>query len=142
MASPVGDRAKESADLDQESTGDLVSAVAAQASRLVRDEIALARREMADKAKRLGRGAGLLGVAGLLAWFALGILLAAAVLGLATALPPWLSELIVALVVLIAAGVAVLVGKHYISAATPPGAAGSDRKCPCRHCCCQGGSPP
>jgi hypothetical protein len=49
------------------STSDLVSQAAAQISTLVRDELALAKAELAEKGKRAGLGGGLLGGAAALA---------------------------------------------------------------------------
>ena len=45
---------------------------------------------------------------------------AAAILGLATAVAPWLSALIVAVVLFAVAGVAALMGKKQVQQATPP----------------------
>jgi hypothetical protein len=57
--------------------------------------------------------------AGLLAFFDVGCLITTAILGLAHALPDWLSALIVALVLLAGAGVAALMGRSKVQAATP-----------------------
>jgi len=65
-------------------------------------------------------GIGAFGGAGVVALFGLAILLAAAVLGLATVLPAWLAALIVGVVVIILAGVAALIGKKQLSQAAPP----------------------
>lgn len=102
------------------SIGELVSAVSADLSRLVRDEMQLAQVEVTEKAKKAGVGVGAFGVAGVLALFAVGVLLAAAVLGLATAMSAWLAASIVGVVVLLVAGVAALVGKKKVSEAAPP----------------------
>lgn len=102
------------------SVGDLVSSVSADLTRLVRDEMRLAQAEVSAKAKKAGVGVGAFGAAGVLALYAVGVLLAAAVLGLSTVVAPWLAALIVAVVVLIAAGIAALVGKKKVSEAAPP----------------------
>lgn len=102
------------------STGQLVARVSEDLRELVRDEVRLARAEMAGKAKRAGVGAGMLGGAGLLALYGVGVLLAAAVLGLAVALPAWLAGLVVGVVVLAVAGVLAIVGRNRITEATPP----------------------
>ncbi|MGM1064658.1 phage holin family protein [Saccharothrix sp. Mg75] len=102
------------------STAELVSRLSEQVSRLARDEIRLAAAEMREKGKRVGTGAGLLGGAGVLAWFGLGTVIAAFVLLLATALPAWASAFIVAAVVLLVAGVLALVGRKQIEKGTPP----------------------
>jgi hypothetical protein len=89
-------------------------------STLVRDEIRLAQLDLTDKGKKVGIGAGALGGAGALAYLGLATLIAAAVLGLAEAVPGWLAALIVGLVVLVVAGVLALVGRNKVRAATPP----------------------
>lgn len=76
--------------------GELVKKLSEQTSTLVRQEMELARVEMADKGKRLGMGAGAFGGAGFFAWFGFGALTAAAILALATAVAGWLAALIVA----------------------------------------------
>jgi uncharacterized membrane protein YqjE len=101
-------------------TGQLVSQMAEEVSRLVRDEIRLAQVEVSGKAKKAGIGAGLVGAAGLLALYGVGVLLACAVLALALAIDAWLAALVVGVVLLLAAGVAALIGKNRISDATPP----------------------
>ncbi|MGY1813116.1 phage holin family protein [Blastococcus sp. SYSU D00820] len=102
------------------STGQLVSQLTDQISRLVRDEARLAQAEVTQKAKRLGIGAGLFGAAGFLAFFGFGVLIAAIVLLLALALPAWLAALIVAVVLFAGAGVLALVGKKDVQQGTPP----------------------
>jgi hypothetical protein len=102
------------------STGELISQLTEQLSRLVRDEARLAQAEVTQKAKRLGIGAGLFGGAGLMAFFGLAVLISAAVLGLASVLPAWLAALIVAVVLFAVAGVLALVGKKDVAQASPP----------------------
>lgn len=102
------------------SLGDLVSSVSTDLSRLVRDEMRLAQAEVTAKAKKAGVGVGAFGAAGVLALYAFGVLLAAAVLALALVLPGWLAALIVGVVVLLVAGVAALIGKNKVDEATPP----------------------
>src|ERR1700735_2332070 len=87
------------------STGDLVKQLSEQVSRLVRDELRLAQLEMTRKGKQAGVGAGLLGGSGIIALYAVGCLLAAAIIGLATAVAAWLAALIVGVVLLLIAGV-------------------------------------
>ncbi|MDD9207065.1 phage holin family protein [Georgenia sp. 10Sc9-8] len=93
-----------------------MSKVSDQLSRLVRDELQLAQIQLAEKGKRLGMGAGFFAVAALIALYALGVLLAAAVLGLAVVLPAWLSALIIGVVLLIIAGIAAFLGKKKLDA--------------------------
>ena len=102
--------------------GELVARVSDQFSRILRGEIELIQVKLADKAKHVGIGAAFLAVAGLLALYALGVLIAAAVLGLAVALPAWLSALIVGVVLLLIAGVAALIGKKKLEQGEAPSA--------------------
>ena len=99
--------------------GALVHQLTQQVPELIRSEIRLAQAEVAEKGKRAGMGIGMFSVAGLLGFFAVATLIATAILGLAEALAPWLSALIVALVLLAAAAVAGLVGKNKVDQATP-----------------------
>lgn len=100
--------------------GELVGQLSEQVSRLVRDELQLAQAELKTKGKAAGVAAGLLGGAGLVAAYGLGVLIAAAVLGLATVLDAWLAALIIGVVVLAVAGIAALLGKNQVARATPP----------------------
>jgi hypothetical protein len=102
------------------STGQLISALTDQISRLVRDEARLAQAEVTQKAKRLGIGAGLFGGAGLVAFFGLAALVTTAILALALVLPAWLAALIVAVVLFAVAGVLALIGKKDVQQGSPP----------------------
>ena len=102
-----------------ETLGALVHRLSEQIPELVRSELRLAQAELARKGKKAGVGVGLFSVAGLLAFFAFGTLIATAVLALAHVLPDWLAALIVAVVLLAGAGIAALVGKKEVQQATP-----------------------
>jgi hypothetical protein len=102
------------------SAADLVKQLSEQTSRLVRQEVELARAELAIKGKRAGIGAGMFGGAGVLGLLAAGALVAAAIAALALAVATWLSALIVAVVLGAAAGVAALMGKQKVRQAMPP----------------------
>jgi Flp pilus assembly protein TadB len=104
---------------DELSTGELMSQLSAQTSRLIRDEMRLAQAEFKETAKHAGIGAGLFSATALLAVLALATLVAAAVAALALALPVWASAVIVAVVLLAASGVAALVGKRHLGQASP-----------------------
>lgn len=101
------------------SIGELMSQLSAQTSRLVRDELRLAQKELHESAKHAGIGAGLFSVAGLLGVLGLATAVAAAVAGLSLVLPVWAAALIVAAVLLIAAGIAALVSRKEAEEATP-----------------------
>ncbi|MDO8105877.1 phage holin family protein [Isoptericola sp. b441] len=100
------------------SIGELVSLLSEKTSQLVRDEIRLAKAELADKAKHAGAGVGMFVVAGVFAFFALGTLIASAVLGLANAVPAWLAALIVAVALLLLAGALGIAGKSMLDRAS------------------------
>jgi len=102
------------------STAELVQAAVSQISTLVRDELALARAEMISKGKQVGLGGGLVGAAGALALYGLGLLLTLVVVLLALVWPLWAALLAVTVVVFAAAAVAGLLGKRKITTATPP----------------------
>jgi hypothetical protein len=102
------------------STAELVQRAGDQLTRLVRDELALARAELVSKGRKAGAGAGLLGGAGLVALYAVGALVLAAIAGLAEAVPAWLSALIIGVVLLAIAGGMALVGRSRVREALPP----------------------
>ena len=106
--------------LDHASLGQLTSRMSEQVSRLVHEEFALAQLEAKQKAKRLGVGFGMFGVGGALAFFAGGVLVAAAVLGLATAMPAWLAAVIVGVALLLLAAIVALIGKKRVTKGGPP----------------------
>ena len=111
------------------STADLVKHLSEQIGRLARDEVRLAQLEMMRTGKRAGLGIGMFG-GGLLALYGLGCQVAAAIIGLATAVAAWLAALIIGAGLLAAAGIAVLAGRAELRKATPSGpdrAAGSVR---------------
>ena len=105
---------------DDASVGQLAAQLSEQMSRLVRDELALAQIETKRKAKALGLGVGMFGASGALAFFALGCLVAAGVLGLATAMSGWAAALIVAAALLVLAGAIALTGKKGVQHGAPP----------------------
>lgn len=104
-----------SAPKDDASTGALIAQATEDISTLIRTEIALAKDDIAQSGKRVGVGVGLFGVAGTFALYGLGALVAAAILGLANPVDPWLAALIVAGSLFVVAGIAALVGKSNVS---------------------------
>ncbi|MEV1290180.1 phage holin family protein [Micromonospora sp. NPDC049679] len=104
----------------QQSTAELVQHASEQMSRLVRDELTLARMELTEKGKHAGVGVGLFGGGGVLALYGLGTLIAAVVLLLALAMPAWLAALIVAVALFAVAGLLALAGKKQVKQAVPP----------------------
>lgn len=102
------------------SVADLVKQLSEQTSRLARQEVELAKAEVSLKAKRAGIGAGMFGGAATFGFYAVGALVAAAILGLATAVASWLAALIVAAAVGAIAGILALQGKSKVQQAVPP----------------------
>jgi hypothetical protein len=109
------------ADLRDEGIADLVKRLAAETSTLVRQEIELAKAELAQKGRSAGKGAAMLAGAGAVGLLALGALTACFIALLATAIDHvWLAALNVALVYAAVAGVLTLRGRDQMREATPP----------------------
>jgi Putative Actinobacterial Holin-X, holin superfamily III len=109
-----------SGQFSEPSVSELVKQLSEQSGRLARQEMELAKAELAVKGKRAGIGAGMFGGAGVFGFYAIGALTAAAILGLATAVAAWLAALILAASLGAIAGLLALRGKSKIQQATPP----------------------
>ena len=107
-------------DVNELPVSELVQRMSQQTADLVRKELELAPVEMKETGKRAGSGAGLFGGAGLVTVYAVGALIATAILGLSEAVDAWLAALIVTVVLFVIAGVSALVGKKQVEQATPP----------------------
>ena len=107
-------------DPSQASVADLVKQLSEQTSRLARQEVELAKAELTAQGKRAGIGVGMFGGAGVFGFYAMGALVAAAILGLSHAVTSWLAALIVTAVLGAVAGVLALQGKTKVEQATPP----------------------
>jgi len=94
--------------------GELMSELSEQTTRLVHQELELARLELAEI------GAGMFGGAGIVGLYAVGALTACFILALATAVTGWLAALIVAAVYAGVAGGLALSGKAKVQQAVPP----------------------
>ena len=104
----------------ERSTAQLVTQLSEQVSRLVRDELQLARLEMTRKGKQAGAGAGLLGGSGVVALYGLACLVACVIIAISGAIVAWLAALIVGAALLAVAGVAAILGRSRLQRATPP----------------------
>ena len=102
------------------STSELVKQLSEQVSTLVRDELKMARLELARKGKFAGFGIGLYGASGLVALYAVACLIAAVIIAIAGEIRPWLAALIVGVALLAVSVVAALVGRSRVRRATPP----------------------
>jgi hypothetical protein len=103
-----------------QSTAELVQRASEQITLLVRDEIALAKAELAEKGKHAGIGLGLFGGGGVLAVYGVGVLIATLVLVLDIWLWAWLAALIVGVTLFLVAGLLALFGKKQVTQAVPP----------------------
>jgi uncharacterized membrane protein YqjE len=114
MATPDG------ADLRERPAGELLKDLSQQTGTLVRQEVELAKAELAQKGKQLGAGAGLVVGAAVVALLALGALTACLIAALASAVATWLAALIVAVVYAAIAAALAVVGRGRIQKAAPP----------------------
>lgn len=105
---------------NQRSLGQLIGELPGLISTLIKDEILQLKRELTSRLTHIGIGAGLFIAAAFLAFFAFATLIAAAVLGIATALPAWLAALIVAAALLLITGILVFVGLKSVKSGIPP----------------------
>jgi MFS family permease len=106
--------------LRNRSTAELVRDLSRQLSTLARQEVELAKTEMAEKGKRAGAGAGMLAASAVFGLVTLGTLSAFLVLVLAEAMPAWAAAfLVTALWAVVAVALAVL-GRDKLEEAGKP----------------------
>jgi uncharacterized membrane protein YqjE len=98
--------------LRERGMGELVKDLSGQMSTLVRQEVELAKAEMAEKGKKAGLGGGMFGAAGVAAILMLGSLTALLILALATAIPAWAAALVTTVLWGVVAGALALVGRN------------------------------
>jgi len=99
--------------------GALVSDVANNLSKLVRQEIELAKAEMRQSATRAGKGAGMFGGAAVAGVFALLFLLLAVMFALGEVMALGWAALIVGAILLVCAGILALVGRANVKKVSP-----------------------
>jgi hypothetical protein len=102
------------------SVAELLRAASDQTATLVRQELELAKAELAVKGKQVGLGAGMFGGAGVFGVYAFGALTAAIILALCLVMTGWLAGLVVAVAYGAIAGVLALQGKNKVQAGAPP----------------------
>ena len=107
-------------DLREQPIGDLLKQLSQETTTLVRQELELAKAEMAEKGKQAGKGAGMFGGAGVVGFLALAALTAALILALDTGMKAWLAATCVGLVYAAIAAVLALTGRKEVQQATPP----------------------
>ena len=106
-------------DLRDRSVGELLKQLSQETSTLVRQELDLAKAEMAEKGKHAGKGVGLFSGAGLFGRGAFLALTAAIIAALSTAMAVWLAALIVAVVYGVVAAILAKSGQSKIKQAGP-----------------------
>jgi uncharacterized membrane protein YqjE len=106
--------------LREQPLGELLKRLSEQLSALARQEVELAKAELAVKARALARVGGLFGAAALLALCALGAFAALLILALNEAIPAWAAALVVTVVMAGLAGLLALIGKQRLQEAEAP----------------------
>lgn len=98
------------------SLGTIIKDLTADLSMLLRSEIALLKLELKDAAGKLGGGAAMMGAAVFLGLVGMAFLFVTITLGMiALGMAPWLSSLIVTIVLFAAAAILVLLGKKKLA---------------------------
>jgi uncharacterized membrane protein YqjE len=107
-------------DLRERPLGELLKQLSEETTRLVHQEIELAKAELAEKGRQAGMGAGLFGAAGVVGFLALAALTTCLILALDAAMPAWLAALLVAVAYGAVAAVLALRGRAKVRQVTPP----------------------
>ena len=107
-------------DLRERPVGELLKQLSNETTTLVKQELDLAKAEMAEKGKQAGMGAGLFGGAGVTGLLALISLTLTLIYVLGTAMEDWIAALIVTVVWAVIAGALALTGKKKVQEAGPP----------------------
>jgi hypothetical protein len=92
-------RINENRSMENKPLGDLFSDLATEMSNLVRQEVSLAKLEVSQKAKYVGRNVGYLVVGGAIAYAALLAIITAVIMLLARVMPNWGATLLVGVLV-------------------------------------------
>lgn len=104
---------------DDRSLGEVVSDLSSNLSTLIQQEMALAKVEIKEEVTKAGKGAGLLGGAGLAGWFLLIFLSLTLMFLLDNWMPIEVAALITAAVWGVVAAVLALIGRKELKAANP-----------------------
>jgi tetrahydromethanopterin S-methyltransferase subunit C len=107
-------------DLRDQPLSEVVKTLSEEASTLIRQELNLAKAEIAQKAKNAGVGLGLMGAAYVFLRLTIATATAAAILALAIPLPAWAAALIVTILWLVIALVLILIGRSQLKRGLPP----------------------
>jgi uncharacterized membrane protein YqjE len=107
-------------DLRERPLGELLKKLSEETTRLVHQELELAKAELTQKGKQAGAGASLFGTAAALGFLALAALTTCFILALDAVMPAWLAALLVAVVYGAVAAVLALRGRAKVKQAVPP----------------------
>jgi hypothetical protein len=107
-------------DLRERPVGELLKQLSEETTRLVHQELELAKAELTQKGKQAGLGAGLFGAAGAIGLLAAAALTTCFIVLLDMAMPAWLATLVVAVVYAGVAAVLALRGRDRVKRAVPP----------------------
>jgi hypothetical protein len=107
-------------DLRDRPLPELLRQLSEETTYLLKQEVELAKAEISEKGRQAGKGAGLLGAAGVIGLGAVGALTACFILALNAVMPAWLAALIVAVVYGAVAGILAMQGRNRVKQATPP----------------------
>jgi hypothetical protein len=107
-------------DLRERPIGELLKQLSEETTRLVHQELELAKAELTQKGKQAGIGAGLFGAAGAVGLLGAAALTTCFILLLDLAMPAWLAALVVAVVYAGVAAVLALRGRDRVKQAVPP----------------------
>ena len=106
-------------DLRERTLSELLGRFTREATLLIKQELDLAKAELAKNGRVAAAGAAMIGVGGVFGLGALAALTATFILALALVMPAWLAALIVAIVYWAIAGILALGGKNLVVKAQP-----------------------
>jgi uncharacterized membrane protein YqjE len=107
-------------DLRERPIGELLKQLSQETTTLVKQELDLAKAEVAQKGQQAGKGVGMFGGAGVFGLLALGSFTAFLIMLLDGAMPNWAAALVVTAVYAVIAGVLALQGRNKVKEAAPP----------------------
>jgi uncharacterized membrane protein YqjE len=116
----ANDNSNNGGDLRERPIGELLKQLSEETTTLVKQELDLAKAEVAQKGQQAGKGVGMFGGAGVMGLLALGSFTAFLIMLLDGAMPNWAAALVVTAVYAAIAGVLALQGRNKVKEATPP----------------------
>jgi uncharacterized membrane protein YqjE len=116
----ANDNSHNGGDLHDRPLGELLKQLSQETTTLVKQELDLAKAEVAEKGAKAGKGVGMFGGAGVVGLLALGSFTAFLIMLLDGAMPNWAAALVVTAVYAAIAGVLALQGRNKVKEATPP----------------------